>query len=238
MKGDKNMADKAINMSAKQLARYIDHSVLKPQFTISEIAEQIRKGIEYGCKTVAINPTSIALAKSLCEGTETGLCVTCDFPFGTSTTESKLRQAESILRHEGVAEIDFVANYGLARSGEWNQFAEDIKAVVDLINSQGVITKVILETDALTEAEIFKASEVASKTGVDFVKTSTGFYTEGQTRGAAIEVVKIMMDGVAGRCRVKGSGNIRTRNHFLSLIDLGVDRLGIGYRSTAEVIGS
>ncbi len=163
--------------------------------------------------------------------------MTCDFPFGTSTTESKLKQAEIILQHKGVTEIDFVANYGLARSGEWNQFAEEIKAIVDLINTQGVITKVILETDALTEGEIFKAAELASKTGVNFVKTSTGFYTEGQTRGAAIEVMKILMNGVAGRCKVKGSGNIRTRYHFLSLIDLGVDRLGIGYRSTAEVLG-
>jgi len=97
--------------------------------------------------------------------------------------------------------------------------------------------KVIFETDALTLEQVATATEYACRAGADFVKTSTGFYTGGESKGATPEVIQVMLDAAKGRCKVKGSGCIRTREHFLQLIDMGIDRMGIGYRSTPVVLG-
>jgi len=152
------------------------------------------------------------------KGTNTKICVVCDFPFGTSTTESKCLQAEEYCKGGDIYELDVVANYGWIRSGLYDMVEADIKAVVDVCHKYGTAVKVIFETDALTVEQVKKATEAAIAAGADFVKTSTGFYT------------------AKGRCKIKGSGNIRTREHFLQLIDMGIDRMGVGYRSTPVVL--
>ena len=136
-----------------------------------------------------------------------------------------------------IYELDIVANYGNIRSGKWDEVREDIKAVCDVCHKYGTAVKTIMETDALTVEQVKKATEVLIEAGTDFVKTSTGFYTGGPQVGATPEIIQIIMDVVDGRCKIKGSGCIRTREHFLQLIDMGIDRMGIGYRSTAEVLG-
>lgn len=97
--------------------------------------------------------------------------------------------------------------------------------------------KVILETDALNGEQIRKASRIVEQSGADFVKTSTGFLTGHEARGAAPEVIAMMMEEVSPEMKVKGSGCIRTRDHFLKLIDMGIDRMGVGYRSVPVVLG-
>jgi deoxyribose-phosphate aldolase len=228
---------KASEMTARELAAYIDQSVLKPEFTQDEIKKYISEGIMYGCKTVCINPASLDLARELCKGAKTGICVVCDFPFGLSSTASKVLQANEICRGRDVEDLDIVANYGWIKSGKWKEVEADIKAVADVSHSYGTLLKVIFETDALTLAEVAKATDAACRAGADFVKTSTGFYTGGESNGATVEVVKVMIDTAQGRCRVKGSGGIRDQAHFFTLIDLGIDRMGIGYRSTPVVLG-
>jgi deoxyribose-phosphate aldolase len=227
---------KAAEMSRGELASYIDQSVLKPEFTQAEIRKYILEGIDYGCKTVCINPASLEIARELCKGTSTGICVVCDFPFGLSTSESKLIQAELICKEGDIEDLDVVANYGWIKSGMWDEVREEIEAVVAVVHKYGTKLKVIFETDALTPDEIAKATGIACESKADFVKTSTGFFTGSEARGAIPEVIKIMLDAAAGRCRVKGSGGIRTREHFLQLIDMGIDRMGIGYRSTPVVL--
>jgi len=227
---------KASEMSVKELAAYIDQSVLKPEFTQNEIRQYIIEGIEFGCKTVCINPSSLRVAEGLCLGTGTGICVVCDFPFGLSSTESKSAQAELICRGGTVDDLDIVANYGWIRSGLWNDVESDIRAVAEVCHKYNAILKVIFETDALTLDEVAKATDVACMAGADFVKTSTGFFTGGKSDGATPEVIKVMLETANGRCKVKGSGGIRTREHFLRLIDMGIDRMGIGYRSTPVVL--
>lgn len=224
-------------MSIHELAQYIDQSVLKPEFTEGEIRKYIREGIDFGCRTVCINPSSLDIAAELCKGTETGICVVCDFPFGLSTTESKVLQAEAYCRRGDVSELDIVANYGWMRSGRWDEAEADIKAACDVCHTYSTAVKVIFETDALTMEQIRKATEIAIRAGADFIKTSTGFYTGGKSGGATPEVIQTMMDAAAGRVKIKGSGGIRTREHFLKLIDMGIDRMGIGYRSTPVVLG-
>ena len=228
---------KACEMTAKELATYIDQSVLKPEFTQAEIRKYIQEGIDFGCKTVCINPSSLPIAAEMCEGTQTGICVVCDFPFGLSSTESKVLQAEEMLQRAKIEDLDIVSNYGWIRSGMWEEVEADIKAVADVCHKYGTNLKVIFETDALTMEEVAKATDVACNAGADFVKTSTGFYTGGESKGATPEVVQVMMNAAKGRCKIKGSGCIRTREHFLQLIDMGIDRMGIGYRSTPTVLG-
>lgn len=228
---------KAADMSARELAAYIDQSVLKPEFTEAEIRKYIQEGIDYGCRTVCINPASLDIAAEMTKGTDTEICVVCDFPFGLSTTESKVMQAEMYCKRGDVFELDIVANYGHIRGGQWDAVRADIRAVTEACHKYGTAIKVIFETDALTIEEIKKATEIAIEAGADFVKTSTGFYTGGKNEGATTEVIAVMMEAAQGRCKIKGSGGIRTREHFLELIDMGIDRMGIGYRSTPVVLG-
>lgn len=230
-------AKRASEMSVKELASYIDQSVLKPEFTQEEIRRYIQEGITYGCRTVCINPASMEIARELTAGTDTKICVVCDFPFGTSTTASKVLQAEKICKGGSVPEIDVVSNYGWIRSGLWKWVESDLKSVTDVCHQYGTEVKVILETDALTLDEIKAAVEVGIGAGADFVKSSTGFFTGGKNEGATTEVIRTMIATANGRCKVKGSGGIRTREHFLELIDMGIDRMGIGYKSTPVVLG-
>jgi len=227
---------KASEMSVKELAAYIDHSVLKPDFTRDDVKKNIEEGMKFGCRTVCINPSSLDIAIELTKDSYTKVCVVCDFPFGNSTTESKVLQAESYCK-KGIFELDIVANYGWIKSGLWTEVEADLKAVNDVCHKYGVVTKVIFETDALTVDEVKKVTEVAISAGSDFIKTSTGFYTGGPGVGATPEIIQIMMDVAQGRCQIKGSGCIRTREHFLQLIDMGIDRMGIGFKSTPLVLG-
>ena len=228
---------KACEMSVKELAAYIDQSVLKPEFTQDDIRKYIQEGIDYGCRTVCVNPASLDIAAELCAGTETKICVVCDFPFGLSTTASKCLQAEEYCKRGDIFELDVVANYGWIRSGMWDEVKADVKAVCDVCHKYDTAVKVIMETDALTKEQIVKATKVLVEAGADFVKSSTGFYTGGPNVSATEEVVHLMMDACGGKAKVKGSGCIRTREHFLKLIDAGIDRMGIGYRSTPVVLG-
>ena len=228
---------KASEMTVKELAAYIDQSVLKPEFTQDDIRKYIQEGIDYGCRTVCINPASLDIAAELCAGTDTKICVVCDFPFGLSTTASKCLQAEEYCKRGDIFELDVVANYGWIRSGMWDAVRDDVKAVCDVCHKYGVAVKVILETDALTKEEIIKGTKAVVAAGADFVKSSTGFYTGGPCVGATEEVVAIMLENAEGKAKIKGSGCIRTREHFLKLIDMGIDRMGIGYKSTPVVLG-
>ncbi|HHG9497388.1 TPA: deoxyribose-phosphate aldolase [Citrobacter farmeri] len=228
---------KAAEMSSQELGRYIDQSVLKPEFTLAEVKKYIQEGIDFNCKTVCINPAYLDVARKMCKGTNTGICVVCDFPFGASSTASKVKQAEIICQSGDVEDLDIVANYGFIRSGQWQEFEEDIQAVATVAHRYGTLLKVIFETDALTLEQVATATEYACRAGADFVKTSTGFYTGGESKGATPEVIQVMLNAAKGRCKVKGSGGIRTREHFLQLIDMGIDRMGIGYRSTPVVLG-
>jgi deoxyribose-phosphate aldolase len=163
--------------------------------------------------------------------------VVCDFPFGLSSTASKVKQAEEICKNRDVEDLDIVSNYGWIRSGKWKDVEADIKAVAEVSHAYGSLLKVIFETDTLTPDQVAKATDIACNVGADFVKTSTGFYTGGESRGATVEVIRIMLDAAKGRCKIKGAGGIRDQAHFFTLIDMGIDRMGIGFKSTPVVLG-
>ena len=228
---------KAENMTMEELASYIDYSVLKPEFTQEEIIELTKDGVAKKCATICINPKYIELCEPYVKGSATTLAPVADFPFGTSSTESRIQQIRDAARSPEVSDIDIVANFGLIRSGEYDKVLEDLKQCAAAAHEAGKVLKVILETDALNEEQIRKASRIGEQSGADFVKTSTGFLTGHEARGAAPEVIAMMMEEVSPEMKVKGSGCIRTRDHFLKLIDMGIDRMGVGYRSVPVVLG-
>ena len=150
---------KASEMSVAELAAYIDQSVLKPEFTESDIRKYIQEGIDFGCATVCINPSSLPIAAELTAGTKTGVCVVCDFPFGTSTTASKVLQAEEYCKNWKIQDLDIVANYGQLRSGNLDYVTKDVKAVVDVCHKYGTQVKVIIETDSLDKQQIIDGTK-------------------------------------------------------------------------------
>ena len=159
------------------------------------------------------------------------------FRSGTSSTESKVKQIEIVSRYDSVKEVDIVANFGMIRSEKYDEVTADLKACVEAAHKFGRDIKVIFETDALTEEQVRKTCQCCLEAGADYVKTSTGFLTGFEAHGASPEMIKIMMDEVQDQCLVKGSGCIRTREHFLQLIDMGIDRMGVGYKSVPVVLG-
>ncbi len=231
----------AKNMSVSQLAQYIDYSVLKPEFNEEEIREQVQLAVDFGCKTVCVNPWSIEITKEIIANSDTKLCVVCDFPFGNSSPQSRLEQTKQILEEGSVFELDIVMNYGLLRSNKDEPLIEDLKAIADLCHQYQCELKVIFETDALTYEEIDRAIDICIQSGVDFIKTSTGFYTgtkmHGDRSGGFREMIKHMIEKAEAKVKVKASGAIRDREHFLDLIDMGVDRMGVGFASVPVVLG-
>lgn len=221
---------------ASELARYIDHSILKPDTTIAEIRDLTQIGIDRGVATICVNPAGLDAIAPMLEGTGIGISVVCDFPFGQGTAADKEMLARNYCMRGDVTDLDLVINYGLIKEGKWKEAAADIQGAIDVCREHGVVSKVIIETDALTDEQIADACEAVISTGADYVKTSTGFYAGGPTEGGSVEVMKKIISIVDGRAKVKASAHIRTREHFLALIDLGVDRIGLSFSSTPLVL--
>ncbi|MDY6047009.1 MAG: deoxyribose-phosphate aldolase [Anaerobutyricum sp.] len=232
----KKLTKKAEEMTTKELAAYIDYSVLKPEFTEEDIIRLTKDGVELGCATICINPGYMELCEPYVKGSDTMLCPVTDFPFGTSSTESRVQQIEAVAKYDTVKEVDIVANFGMLRAGKYDEVTEDLKACVAAAHKYGREIKVILETDALNEEQIRKGCHCCLEAGADYVKTSTGFLTGYEVHGATPEVIQIMQEEVGDKMKIKGSGCIRTREHFLKLIDMGIDRMGVGYRSVPVIL--
>ena len=212
------------------ISRYLDHAVLKPNLTEQEVRDAIQAGIDHRVYSVCVRPYDIDLAREMCEGTDTLVTCVLDFPHGDSTAEGKAALAE-LYAAKGVAEIDMVMNYGYARSGKWDAVAADVAGVVEAGSRRGVAVKVILETCCLTLEQIRKSTQVCAAAGAAFVKTSTGF----AAAGASEEAVRAMLEAADGRIKVKASGGIRDYAAAKRYVDLGVDRLGVGFGSTAVI---
>lgn len=226
----------AEEMTTEELASYIDYSVLKPEFTEDEIIRLTKDGVSLGCATICINPAYLELCEPYVKGSKTMLCPVTDFPFGDSSTESRVAQIEAAAKYDTVKEVDIVANFGKIRSGKDEEVLEDLKACAEAAHKYGRELKVILETDALTKEEIVRGARIVLASGADFVKTSTGFLTGHDNKGATVEVIQLLMDTVGDKIKIKGSGCIRTREHFLKLINMGIDRMGVGYKSIPVVL--
>ena len=213
----------------QQVAATIDHAVLKPDFTDTDLKKHAEMCMEYGVFSMCVKPCDVKMAAQLLKNSDVKVSCVLSFPHGSDTTAVKVFQARQAIE-DGVDEIDMVMNIGKFMSGDYEYVKNEIKAVVEIAHKNGIIVKVIQESGYLTMEQIAKACELSYQAGADFVKTSTGFGP-----GAATpEIIDVMINSVGDKMKIKPSGGIRTWEAAVSYLNQGADRLGIG--STAAVL--
>lgn len=212
------------------ISRYLDAAILKPEFTQAENIDAIAACIKLDTFSVCVRPCDIAVAQEHCKDTNTAVCVVLGFPHGDQLSGSKADEAERYI-DMGVDEIDMVANYGWAKSGNWDAVKADIAGVASKTKVAGIVLKVIFEIAHLENDAIKQLVEICIEAGADYVKTSTGFNGE----GAKEEHVKLMLDTAAGRIKVKPSGGIRDTARAQMFVDMGAHRLGVGWSSCEAI---
>lgn len=211
---------------------YIDHTLLKPEATESDIKKLCAEAREYQFYSVCVNSSYVELASKELSGSNTKVCAVVGFPLGAMELNSKAFEADQACL-QGATEIDMVIHVGALKEGRFDYVANDIAAVVSVAADYDAKVKVILETCLLTKEEIIKACQLAVQAGADFVKTSTGF----STGGATPEDVSLMRSTVGDRAQVKASGGIRDIKRAQEMIAAGADRLGTS-ASIAIVLGT
>ena len=204
----------------QNIAKMIDHTVLKAFSTREDVIKVCKEAKEYGFFSVCINPTHIELAKKELEGSNVKVCTVIGFPLGANTSEVKAFETKDAIA-KGAHEVDMVINIGALKDKNYDLVYNDIKAVVDAANKEALV-KVIIETCYLTDEEKKIACELSVKAGADYVKTSTGFGTGGSTP----EDIKLMRDVVGPNIGVKASGGVRTTEDAIKVIDAGASRIG------------
>lgn len=209
-----------IDSMSTSLAKYIDHTLLKPEATEDQINKLVEEAKEYEFASVCVNPTWVSSCYSELKDTPVKVCTVIGFPLGATSTEAKVSETEQAIK-DGATEVDMVINIGALKSGKDELVQEDIRAVVQAAEGQA-ITKVIIETSLLTEEEKVNACKLAKAAGADFVKTSTGF----SGGGATVADVKLMRDTVGEEIGVKASGGIRDLETMQQMIDAGASRIG------------
>lgn len=212
------------------LARYIDHTLLKPEATAADVDQLCREAEKHGFASVCINPTWVRRAAENLRGTPVAVCTVIGFPLGATTAEIKAMEARRALR-DGAREVDMVLNIGALKSGEYDLVKKDIEKVVDAAHEVGAICKVILETALLSDEEKVIASALAKEAKADFVKTSTGF----GPGGATVFDVALMRETVGPEMGVKASGGVRTTGDAEDMIAAGATRIGAS--AGIEIVG-
>jgi deoxyribose-phosphate aldolase len=197
----------------------IDHTNLKPFSTKYNIIELCNEAIEHNFASVCVNPCYVSLASEILSGSNVAVCTVIGFPLGANTTETKVFEAKNAVEN-GADEIDMVINIGALKNKDYKYIKDEIESIRDAI--EGKILKVIIETCYLDNDEIIKMTKICNETFVNFIKTSTGFGTE----GATIENVKLMKKHASETLEIKASGGIKTYEDAVSFLEAGATRLG------------
>jgi deoxyribose-phosphate aldolase len=205
----------------RDLARYIDHTLLKPDTTAEDIDVLCAEAKEYGFASVCVNPAWVKRAATNLRGTDVRVASVVGFPFGATLPEIKAMEARRVLR-DGAREIDMVINIGALKSGQHDVVETDITKVSDACHESGALNKVIIETSLLTDEEKVMASHLAKLAKADFVKTSTGF----AGGGATVADVLLMRETVGPKMGIKASGGVRSREDAEEMIAAGATRIG------------
>lgn len=209
-----------MTITPKQLAQMIDHTLLKPDASESQIVQLCQEAIAYHFWSVCINPFWIPRVCQELNGTPIHICTVIGFPLGATSSRSKAAETEKAIE-DGAHEVDMVLNVGALKSQNIRAVLEDIQAVVQAAKGKALV-KVILETGLLTDAEKIKACELSVEAGADFVKTSTGFGPD----GATVADIALMRQTVGPHIGVKASGGVRDLDTALAMIDAGATRIG------------
>lgn len=203
------------------IASYIDHTLLKPTVGRTEIISLCNEALENSFAAVCINSHWVPLAVDILLGSDINVCTVTGFPLGASSTDVKLAETSWCLEN-GAREIDTVMNIGEAKNGNWDFVEDEIAQLANLVHAKDAILKVIFENCLLENNEIVSACQACVSGGADFVKTSTGFSSGGATE----EDVALMVKTVAGQCKVKAAGGVRTAEQAIRMIEIGAARLG------------
>ncbi len=206
---------------AGSVAGLIDHTLLKPDATRTEIETLCREAREYGFATVCLNPTWVPLAARLLRGSPVGVCTVVGFPLGATTPDVKQYETRRVI-FDGAREVDMVINIGALKSGDVRTVQNDIEAVTDACRSAGALSKVIIEAALLTDEEKVTACTLAKAAGADFVKTSTGFARGGATPAD----VALMRRVVGAEMGVKAAGGVRDYSGAQEMVKAGATRIG------------
>lgn len=208
-------------MKRDELARLIDHTMLKPDAVPAEIEQLCDEAIRYHFASVCVNPSYVPLAAAKLAETDVAVCTAVGFPLGATTTTAKICEADQALE-DGATEIDMVLHIGALKAGQRDIVRDDISAVADAVHGGGGLLKVIIETALLTDEEKSLACELAREADADFVKTSTGF----ASAGAKADDVRLMREAVGPRIGVKAAGGIHNYDEAMAMVNAGASRLG------------
>jgi deoxyribose-phosphate aldolase len=208
------------DVSYEKLAGTIDHSLLKPQLTRTDVVEGCALAARYEVVSVCVRPADVSVASSELEGTAVAVGTVVSFPHGDSLTATKVYESERAME-DGAVELDMVLNIGWLLSGEHEQVEEDIRAVVGAAGDRAIV-KVIFENAYLTDEQKVTACHLTESAGAHYVKTSTGY----APTGATLEDLRLMRANVGPQMRVKAAHGVRTLDALLAVIEAGADRCG------------
>jgi deoxyribose-phosphate aldolase len=209
------------NLSYEQVAKTIDHSLLRPELDLDFVRDGVELARRYGVASATVRPADVAFGVDLLDGSDVFVSTVVGFPHGSSATETKVFETERAVE-QGAREIDMVLNIGRLRSGRADEVREDIAAVVRAAAARDAIVKVIFENAYLDDAQKELACKLSEEAGAAFVKTSTGF----APGGATIEDLKLMRRCVSPHVHVKAAGGVRTLDALLEVMAVGVIRVG------------
>ncbi len=222
-------------LSPQAIARYIDHTLLKPEATADQIDRLCAEALEHNFASVCVNPTYVRQCAGQLRGSSVAVCTVIGFPLGTHVTAVKVFETRQALE-DGASEVDMVINVGAIKSNRWEIVTDDIRQVVEAAHAGQALCKVILETALLSNEEKTRACLVCKQAGADFVKTSTGF----GPGGATVEDIVLMRQVVGPDMGVKASGGVRTYDETIRMISAGATRIGAsaGVRIVQEAQGA
>jgi deoxyribose-phosphate aldolase len=214
-------------LTERDIAKTIDHSLLRPELDDAFIEDGCRLAAEYDVASVCVRPVDVRRARAILDGTDVAVGTVVGFPHGSQRTETKVFEARQAL-HDGATELDMVIQIGALKSGRDAEVLADIAAVVGVAHAAGAIVKVIFENAYLTDDEKVRACHLSEAAGADFVKTSTGFAPGGATH----EDLALMRRSVSPRIQVKAAGGVRTLDALIAVMAIGVTRVGATATST------
>ena len=209
------------DLTERDIAKTIDHSLLRPELDDAFVEDGCRLAAKYDVASVCVRPADVARARAILEGTDVAVGTTIGFPHGNHTTEIKVVEARRALA-DGATELDMVIQIGALKSGRDADVEADIRAVVEEAHAAGAIVKVIFENAYLTDDEKVRACHLTEAAGGDFVKTSTGFAPTGATH----DDLRLMRANTSPRIGVKAAGGVRTLDAMIEVMNLGVTRIG------------
>jgi deoxyribose-phosphate aldolase len=215
------MALSIADLTERDIAKTIDHSLLRPELDDAFVENGCRLAARYDVASVCVRPADVRRAVALLAGTDVAVGTTIGFPHGNHRTATKVFEAQQALA-DGATELDMVLQIAALKSGRDEDVQADIAAVVEVAHAAGAIVKVIFENAYLTDDEKIRACHLTEAAGADFVKTSTGFAPSGATH----EDLRLMRANTSSHVQVKAAGGVRTLDALLAVMDLGVTRIG------------